>query len=298
MDSWVIGQSAPHTVCEYLLGQGDINGAPIVCFDYFDTLIVRDIQPEFTKQLAARLLAQLLDNALPPEELYSIRQELEKQLCQENLASGGELEFYLIDFAAAYYQLLQSRNIDSLKSISIEDFTDSILDIETSVELAVQRPCLESIELLKSLKEKKIQTVLISDFYLPGTHLKKLLQHFDLFDLFDHIYISSDHRLAKGSGRLYEKVCEDLSCNPSQLIMIGDNPHADIDMARKLGAQAIQLINPGQRQFYETWDPQILENAEQRNKRFASGVPSQTVFPEMAYTLWLFTKRLFHELIQ
>ena len=80
--------------------------------------------------------------------------------------------------------------------------------------------------------------------------------------------------------------------------MIGDNPHGDIDMAKKQGVQAIQLINPAQQKKYETWDPQMLENAEQRNIRFASGVPSKTVFPEMAYTLWLFTKLLFDELIQ
>ncbi len=298
MESWTIGRTSPGSVAEYLLAKADSAPVSVFCFDYFDTLIVRDIQPEFTKQLAARLHAQLLNSSVSPEELYSIRQELEKNLCQKNLETGGELEFYLTDFAPLYYRILQSKNVDALAFISEKSFTKSVLDIETAVELAVQRPCLETIELLKNLKKQKSVTILISDFYLPGTHFKKFLLHFDLYDLFDHVYISSDHRIAKGSGRLYKKICDDLDYCPEQLTMIGDNPHADVVMAKEQGARALHLKNPEREMFYSDWQPQTMKNAEQRVQRFASAIPVKGVFPEMASTVWLFTKRLFDELIQ
>jgi len=240
----------------------------------------------------------LLNSSIPAEELYSIRQALEKELCQQSVEKGGELEFYLTDFAPQYYQVLQSNNVSALEFISEDNFTKSILDIETAVELAVQCPCTESIQLLKSLKEQNVTTVLISDFYLPGSHFEKLLRYFDLYNLFDHVYISSDHRIAKGSGRMYTKVCDDLNCHPRQVTMIGDNPHADIAMAKEQGVRAIHLSNPERQKYYSGWNAETLTDTKFRENRFAAAIPTQGVFPEMATTLWLFTKRLFEELIE
>ena len=297
MDTWIIGQQSPKEVFEQLLAGDEKLVDQVFCFDYFDTLIVRAIQPEYTKQLAAILHTKVLKIQLSPEKLYSIRQGIEKQLCEKSVAAGGELEFYLIDFAKSYYHVLQSEAGESLNSFSEDHFREIILDIEVAVEIAVQRPCLESIELLYALKKSGQTLVLVSDFYLPGSHFQKLLRHFDLLDLFDHVYISSDHKLSKGSGRMYSKICGDLGCEPKQILMIGDNPHADIAMAKGQGCRTMHVQNPGQRNFYDIWNPREMHDMKNISRRFSDVVPGQGVFPEMAITLWYFTWLLIQELI-
>ncbi len=298
MDTWIIGQQTPETVFKYLLS-GDQNVTDqVFCFDYFDTLIVRTIQPEYTKQLAATLHNKVLNVHLSPKELYAIRQKIEIELCEKNVAAGGELEFYLTDFASSYYDVLQSETGDSLREFSKEYFKQIILDIEVAVEIAVQLPCSESIELLRLLKKSGQTIILVSDFYLPGSHFHKLLQYFDIQDQFDHVYISSDHRLAKGSGRMYAKICDDLGCNPAQIVMIGDNPHADIAMAKEQGCQTIHLQNPQQQQVYTDWQPRGMHDLENVTRRFSEVALEQSVFKEMAVTLWSFTRLLLEELIR
>jgi len=269
----------------------------IYCFDYFDTLIVRNVAPEHTKKMASSLLSQLLGLTVSADELYELRSALEKQLCDERAACGGELEFYLPDLAKVLRPLLLQK-VGSYPVLQSEDyFVQMFLDLETVVELNVQQPCLETIAVLQQLKKAKQQTVLISDFYLPGTHFHQMLRHFELFDLFEHVFISADHALAKGSGRLYEKVCSDLGCNPEQMVMIGDNHHSDIHRAREKGIDSIHIQNPVQTEFYESWNKTHLSSSDV-NKHFSLLANTTGPFREMECSLWLFTVKLFQQLMQ
>lgn len=298
MDTWIIGKDSPEQVSRYLAQQISSSAATIFCFDYFDTLIVRDIEPEYTKQLAAHLLSQILDHAVSSKDLYGIRRELEKKLCEESAAAGGELEFYLAGFSRHYFLILQEKAGFQPAFLDEDRFVQLMLDIEVAVELAVQLPCKDTVEVLRQLKAGRQTTVLISDFYLPGTHFKKLLNHFQLAGLFDHIYISSDHAMAKGSGRLYAKICADLDCDPGQMIMIGDNSHADVAMAREQGLSTIHLQNPKQKELYSQWQPQNLYLDKRVEQRFFKASCATGPFREMEYSLWYFIWLLFQRLVQ
>ncbi|HDO29466.1 MAG TPA: HAD family hydrolase, partial [Desulfobacteraceae bacterium] len=119
-----------------------------------------------------------------------------------------------------------------------------------------------------------------------------------LHELFDHIYISSDYGVAKGSGRLYRKICDDLGCPPDRLVMIGDNPHADVNMAREQGLGAIQVKNPAQQKLYSQWRPGDLSATGRVARRFAAASRPAAAFGEMTYSLWLFTSLLVQRLIR
>ena len=299
LHTWTIGRNPPGQVCEFLQQQADA-GVNYFCFDYFDTLIVRDVFPEYTKELAASLHSRLLGHHLPPEQLYAIRQQLERTLCEKNAASGGEFEFYLDSFAQEYRLLLRKELADVAAPLTIlqqtERFIQQILSIETAVEQAVQRPCPDTIQVLAWLRQQGFATVLISDFYLPGLYFDRMLKNMSLHDQFDHIYVSADHGLAKGSGRLYEKVCSELKCRLEQLYMIGDNPHSDIKMAQEKGLGCTHLRNPAQTSFYEQWHSSDMTSVSQVKKRFAAALPPTGVFKEISSSLWYFTFLLLQEL--
>ncbi len=295
LTSWIIGQQSPDQICRVLQQQADA-GIRFFCFDYFDTLIVRTIEPEFSKQLAARLHSRLLEESITPQELYAIRRQLEKQLCDQNLAAGGELEFYLDSFSLEYFQILCNRLGDKTVLADQDAFQELVLSVETAVERAVQRPCPDTIAVLNWLREQGLRTVLISDFYLPAAYFRQMLEGIGIQDQFDHIYISADHGLAKGSGRLYDRVCRDLGCEPGEILMIGDNPHADVQRAGERGIASIHLQNPDQQTFYAQWQPEQLSLPPLVEKRFQEAVQPDGLFREISTTLWYFTSLLLQEL--
>jgi FMN phosphatase YigB (HAD superfamily) len=298
MDNWIVGKKHSQDIMRFLIDQSDISDGPIVCFDYFDTLVVRHVAPEHTKRLAARLLSHVMNDLMSGAELYSIRQELEKKICEQNAASGGDLDFNLAMFSHHYYQTLKTHDLDLLIDWELEAFIQLILDLELSVEKSVQVPCVETIRVLQELKDNEVMTVLLSDFYLPGSHFHLMLEAHGLHDLFDHIYISADYGMTKGSGRLYGKVCEDLACRPEQMIMIGDNPHADVKMARESGVRSIQVHNPLQQDHYELFQKQEQAEEGEVEQKFGLLMTGSLPFPEMGYSLWLFIYRLFQKLIE
>ncbi len=293
--TWTTGKDSPEAVCQYLWQQAE-EGVQFFCFDYFDTLAVREIEPEYTKQLAAKLHRELLYNIPPAEQLYSLRQELEREICAQSQAADGELEFYLHSFAPLYRTLLQQAlgNIPPLQDET--RFTEQILSIETVVERAVQQPCKECLQVLSWLREQGLRTVLISDFYLPSPWFHVMLESMGIRSLFDHIYISADHGVAKSSGRLYHKVCAELGCSPDQLFMIGDNLNSDVKRPDDLGMQSLYFINPQQKEVYERWQPEMLSESTRLRQRFGEAVSTEGVFKEISSTLWYFTRKLLQTL--
>ena len=57
MNNWIIGTTGPNRILSCLTEKQSDGQERIICFDYFDTLVTRTVYPEFTKQLAARLLS-------------------------------------------------------------------------------------------------------------------------------------------------------------------------------------------------------------------------------------------------
>ncbi|CAK8713535.1 Haloacid dehalogenase superfamily, subfamily IA [Candidatus Electronema halotolerans] len=295
--TWTVGQDSFAHICRYLQEQAE-DGVKYFCFDYFDTLAVREIEPEYSKQLAARLHSQLLASKMPPEQLYALRQQIERELCEASAAAGGELEFYMQPFIRAYRQKLLEQLGYLAQLRDAERFTKIILALETTVEKTVQQPCAEAVQVLAWLRQQGFQTVLVSDFYLPSRCFTEMLANLSLDGQFDHIYISADHGLAKSSGRLYEKICQDLNCQPDELLMIGDNPHSDVKQAQENGLRCLHLLNPAQKAFYKQWQPAQLDAPDKARQRFNKAAAESGLFKETGTSLWLFTWNLLQNLLQ
>lgn len=295
METWEIGNKHPEQVLDILLRWAG-PGEGVICFDYFDTLVVRQVEPEYTKRIAAALLNQLLHVGPSCAELYGRRQQLELQLCRQRADQGGEPEFDLAELARLWYEELRLAYPESLARWDEEGFARMILDVELAVERSVQYPCRPVVDLARRLKQAGYTMVLVSDFYLPGEHFRQMVAARGLDDLFTRTYVSIDHGAAKGSGRLYDKISADLGLPTSRLFMLGDNPHADIAMAAARGLPTLRVDNPAQRRLYETW--RTTSQASPPTAFFDKKLPVSGTFAEMGVSLWLFTWRLLRELLR
>jgi HAD superfamily hydrolase (TIGR01549 family) len=296
MEKWVIGNDTPDSIVDYIVGlDEDFSRKPIICFDYFDTLVVRDIEPEYTKVIASAALSRLLNHCFSGSDLYRFRRDLERELTLRNADINNELDFCLDDFAHRFWSYLKGLD-PQVERIRQDEFVRILLAIEVAVERAVQKVCPDAVIVLEKLKNRDFPLVLVSDFYLPEQQFHEMLSGCALDSFFSKVYVSSAQGKGKGSGRLYLKIAEEFQCTPQQMIMIGDNMHADITMARQCGIKTIHVQRPAQKKMYELFrqekrDVHPEPSAFYHDFKFPVGN-----FLEMGCSLWLFTHRLFQEL--
>jgi HAD superfamily hydrolase (TIGR01549 family) len=301
MERWNAEKGDVETFVEYVRGfaagsnQAAVN-QPIVCVDYFDTIVIREVEPEYTKEIASQLLSQLLGGRVSGNQLYRHRQHIEREIVEKNCAATGELEFSLIDFSSRLYFFLKE-HYPQLPLTSRENFTRDILNIEVAVEVAVQQVCPRMLQALREIKNAGVKLVLVSDFYLPESHFFRFIKHHGIQDLFERLYVSIDHGQSKGSGKLYDTIARDFNCSPEHILMIGDNEHADIKMAQKSGLQTILVSRPHQHQYYENFRKKTVNDGETPKSPF-SQLKFKGEFAEMAGSFWLFCHRLFEDLVR
>ncbi|QIK38189.1 hypothetical protein GWK36_09605 [Caldichromatium japonicum] len=110
-------------------------------------------------------------------------------------------------------------------------------------ELATESECLygvpEMLDRFQTLAERGERLVLISDMYLRRQDLTRLLDAIDPRILAcATLYLSSEIKLNKASGRLFDHVARLEGVSPSEIIHIGDNPISDLQSPRARGCQA------------------------------------------------------------
>ena len=267
----------------------------VVCCDFFDTLVRRTVVPEDTKRIAARQLAEVLGRSGDGELLYGLRSRLEERLCQENRAQGLDPEFNLAGLAENFYPLVRQLYGDSI-AMDMTGFCRLLLDIEVAVEKRVQRINPELVAILRHCRQAGVPTAIVSDFYLPGAEFHQLLVWHGLDGLVDTLFVSADHLLTKGhGGRLYDLVAKTCNFAPENMLMVGDNPHADLRMAEERGMVALCLKKeegggiPGQGRSNSPDHSAYLQ---------ALAAHRAPAFPEMGLSLHFFTHKLFLQAVR
>lgn len=242
---WVIGRDSPPSALMTVKGMVETSGSPAaVCFDYFDTIVTRRVEPEYTKEMVSHLLSRLLCKQFSGDQIYEHRRQIEEDLCRLNHEKNGELEFLYVDLCRDLHGRLLTESGDDTAFPDLEKFSQEMLAIELAVEKRVQEVCPEVKHVLEGLHDSGVRLILVSDFYLPETEFLKLLDHHRLTHFFERVYLSAACGMSKGSGRIYPFICEELGIKASNMLMIGDNPHADINMAAQHGVHSLQVVRP------------------------------------------------------
>ena len=214
--------------------QNNIKDVQCISFDIFDTLLARCIEPPEEIQLAvSRMLAKHLDSQWTADELLSLRKQADQALRQQAIEQGFDHECHFIDLCDAWAYKIHNKT-DKQLAEKIRTFEFELENIALYVKPDV-------IDLLHRLKELPIKLIAISDMYLDGEFIRNILREKNLLDYFDAIYVSSESKLGKYTGRLYQYIQQKQAIDVKHWVHIGDNPVSDRREACKVGLQGVWL---------------------------------------------------------
>ncbi len=89
---------------------------------------------------------------------------------------------------------------------------------------AAWNPYPDTRTVLQQLKRRGVRAALISNI---GWDLRPVLKAHDLDSLIDVVVLSYEHGVQKPDRELFEIACQGLNLPPSQVLMVGDDEHAD-----------------------------------------------------------------------
>ena len=213
----------------------------VISFDLFDTLLIRRIHdPDLVKLPVARYIADLAKQQGIHKGWQTIqgwRDAIEREHRHETAKTFEDHE-------ACYPSFMR----ELLQKVFGSSFDESLLQQVTEYELAMESSMLVPRQALTdwmkelSLAGKRI--FVISDIYLPSSHLQKLLQQAGLDQYIEQVISSADTFLAKASGKAYALLAQKFSLRYETWLHIGDNPIADGVRAAEAGIDSLIIHDP------------------------------------------------------
>lgn len=226
-------------------GEKKAKGKDIISFDLFDTLLIRRVHdPDLVKLPVARFVAALAEKKginIGWQNVQDLRDKIEQR---QRVETGEKFD----DHEACYPLFMR----ELLETIFKNEFSEAVLDEVTQYELFMENSMLvprrQFVEWIRELKEQGKRIFIISDMYLPATHMKVLVEHAGLLDYVEDVISSADTFLAKASGKGYEFIQEKYSLAKERWIHIGDNSFSDGMRAIEFGIDALIIHDPRENQ--------------------------------------------------
>lgn len=253
-----------------------LSGYEVISFDVFDTLLLRPFS-------APTDLFYLIGAEFHYPDFPILRILAEDQARQKKKKAEGTGEVTLKEIWECLEPLT---GIPAMAGMAME----------MSLE---EKYCLGNpyfLPLVKALKKEGKILLAVSDMYLDRAFIQRLLEKY-YGPVFDRILVSGEEGCSKGEGNLYEKVRdiggrlpaarEEPSQESCSIAHVGDNPHADILMARKNKIEAFLYPNP--QDTGNPWRPFEMSGITGGiyrglvNLRFHTGVRKYSVFYELGY---------------
>jgi len=195
-----------------------------ITFDLFDTIFVRRINdPDMVKPAVARYIvkkALTFGNQWTWEEVQSLRDKYENE---QRADTGKKYD----DHEACYPDYMRKVLAQIFKENMTDDFLKEVTDYELNIEKAMIVPRGDLVAWIKKIYSQGKKILIVSDIYLPSSHLKKLIDYFELSSFVTDVVSSSDTFLAKASGKAFPMLAEKFSLNVDRWLHIGDNPISD-----------------------------------------------------------------------
>jgi predicted HAD superfamily hydrolase/glycosyltransferase involved in cell wall biosynthesis len=232
----------------------DVKSAALLSFDIWDTVLRRDCYPDEIKLQSARFL--LLTRYWEIRPAYrNIKALLKRRIHVENAsAPKRDFEFKFELAAQAWITDVLEPGIPKAQLLST---TNAIIAHEFAAESRSIRVDPEFRKFIE--KGGTPPTVFTSDFYMGSDFIMKLLASQELDGYFVRGYSSSDTYRNKRSGELFAHLLHEFSVSPAEVVHIGDNAHADVEVPQRMGLRTGHYVQPAelavrsvQKHAYET----------------------------------------------
>ncbi len=260
-----------------------------VLFDIFDTIVSRKVQPEYVKKIWSNQLIKYFKLKFEATYLYGIRNQIEEDLGNENVALGNDCE---VTYDSIIKRLYKTLNI----KIPYKKFLDGCKEIEINIESEVLIPDDVIIKEIKKLRKEGKKINCVSDMYLSQKMIENIFDNLGIKELFDNIFVSCEYLKNKKTGKLYDIVLKKLNAKPDDCIMIGDNYYSDYEIPEKKGIKGIHLNRNKNYEFYQqylnTHSPKIIYN--NINKLLKT---TDDDFEHSIFSLYNFIEKLYYELL-
>jgi len=201
-----------------------LSACDVVSFDIFDTLLFRPFSEPTD-------LFYFLGAQLGRMDFKRIRMEQEYFARKECHARKGHYE---VTFSEIWERIERETGISAVEGMETEQALEE--------KFCYANPFMKGV--FEQLRRRGKRIIAVSDMYLPGAFLEKLLEE-NGFTGIEKVYVSCEYGCNKGSGKLYELVRRECASTEStvSVIHVGDNQDSDVRMAQRAGFGAIHYPN-------------------------------------------------------
>jgi FMN phosphatase YigB (HAD superfamily) len=221
-------------------------GARLVTFDVWDTLLRRDCHPDEVKLQSARYLL-ISSFILLRQAFWDLATLFRARQAAEAEATVRPGEDCLLEDALA---LWLSRVLKpEIYHVHADRLRAALLDHELTAERRGLRADSGISGLLPLITAPK---VFVSDFYMPEASVRKLLAEADMDRFFVKGYVSAEVGATKRDGQLFDQVLKDFAEDPPDILHVGDRREADIEAAQSRGIEALHY-ELGSEQRRQEW---------------------------------------------
>ncbi len=261
----------------------------VIFVDCFNTIICRRVSPEEVIFNWAKKVGEKY--SFESSYFYNWFNEVKRKLAIKKKLKTGEAEYSIDEILIGVLSKL--KNSEFLKNKNLETLKKEMLELYVEAEENVQFLNVEVVNRLEEFKSQDKKLYVVSDFYCGKNILERWLKNLGINNLFDDIFVSCEYQKSKRTGRLYKQIIKTLNLNKKEILMIGDNRHADFVKAKSCGLKAEQI---------KTLPVKMNKDIKILSKKGENFLKYQEIFAEFgdnynysnyAFPLFLFEKRLF-----
>ncbi len=246
----------------------------LISFDVWDTLLRRCCHPDEVKLHAADILQRELRcngraSDVTASGLFRLRQLAEWRVADNH---------YEYRYAEVLTEWLILAGV--VKDDERQRLASLLLEAELSFEMRVTRVDPTGYAMLVSHPD--VPKIAISDFYMSGREMQRLLAHHGLASHFRAIYVSSDYKQTKREGSLFRHVLSSEGIAADRMLHIGDNAHADCAIPAAMNIDALHYVDYTELRRRAFFDARFDAQLKGDGKFMLAGLAGPTVHGDEA----------------
>ncbi|MEM5882486.1 MAG: glycosyltransferase, partial [Candidatus Aenigmatarchaeota archaeon] len=211
----------------------------LISVDVWNTLLFRLCDPEEVKLNSGRFLLIKYYHYIKPafrsvQSLYKLR-----KFCEDTCSHTNDFEYR---YEEAIVKMLNLAFEKGVPETIIKRAYHELLETELKFESLCVVPNTSLVQALTK-NYKKFKFIFTSDFYHKSNFIWKILERFQISNLFINGYVSCDYLINKRTGQMFEQIRSDHKIDYDRIFHIGDNKIADYEIPKKLGIKVFLFRN-------------------------------------------------------